>query len=202
MPSTQDVSSGAGRRLSGVERRAQLLDVAAELLAEGGFGLVTMERIALRAGVSKALPYRHFANSSELLATLADREMQTLGRRLVAALEAAPAPDRVDALVHGFFSAVRDRAVVLALVESTGSPVPTPEERTPALGPRFAADLLVRYFALERDRARELSGALVGFMRGAVRTWLSGAASRRAVEATATAFLRAGLRAARSARQA
>jgi AcrR family transcriptional regulator len=41
---------------------------ALELLASGGFGALTMEAIATRAGVGKASLYRRFANLDDLLA--------------------------------------------------------------------------------------------------------------------------------------
>ncbi|MFM8350095.1 MAG: TetR/AcrR family transcriptional regulator [Actinomycetales bacterium] len=41
---------------------------ALELLASGGFGALTMEAIAARAGVGKASLYRRFANLDDLLA--------------------------------------------------------------------------------------------------------------------------------------
>ena len=49
-------------------RDAKLLDAAVELLAEGGFPRLTMERAAQRAGVGKATVYRRWASPAELAA--------------------------------------------------------------------------------------------------------------------------------------
>src|SRR5205823_5613658 len=74
------------RRLPGDLRRRQLLDVAIELLSEGGAEAVTMEGVAARAGVSKALGYRYFDNADQLLLALHDREMAEMGIRVRSAL--------------------------------------------------------------------------------------------------------------------
>ncbi|MFD9408091.1 TetR/AcrR family transcriptional regulator [Streptomyces sp. NPDC059989] len=58
------------RRLSPDERRAQLLDVGARLFAQHPYEEVLMEDVAERAGVSRALLYRHFAGKQELFAAV------------------------------------------------------------------------------------------------------------------------------------
>ncbi len=62
------------RRVPQVERREQLLDVTLALLAEEGFGALSMEAIARRARVNRAVVYRSFANLHVLLAALLHRE--------------------------------------------------------------------------------------------------------------------------------
>ncbi|WP_278103466.1 TetR/AcrR family transcriptional regulator [Microbacterium proteolyticum] len=51
--------------------RTRLLDVAEELLEEGGVGALSLREVARRADVSHNAPYRHFASKDELLAALA-----------------------------------------------------------------------------------------------------------------------------------
>ncbi|WP_051838558.1 TetR/AcrR family transcriptional regulator [Streptomyces sp. NRRL WC-3742] len=58
------------RRLSPDERRAQLLATGARLFAERPYEEVLMEEIAERAGVSRALLYRHFPSKPELFAAV------------------------------------------------------------------------------------------------------------------------------------
>jgi AcrR family transcriptional regulator len=62
------------RRVPQVERREQLLDVTLALLAEEGFAALSMEAIARRAQVNRAVVYRSFANLHVLLAALLHRE--------------------------------------------------------------------------------------------------------------------------------
>ena len=47
-------------RMSGRERREQLIEVGRTLFADKGFEAVTVEEIASTAGVSKPVVYEHF----------------------------------------------------------------------------------------------------------------------------------------------
>jgi AcrR family transcriptional regulator len=77
-------------RLPRAERREQLLDVALTLLGEQGFGALSMEAIARRAGVNRAVLYRSFANLGVLLATLLRRVDRRTRRVLAGLLPAQP----------------------------------------------------------------------------------------------------------------
>jgi AcrR family transcriptional regulator len=65
-------------RMSGKERREQLLDVGRSLFAERGFEATSIEEIAARAAVSKPIVYEHFGGKEGLYAVVIDREMQRL----------------------------------------------------------------------------------------------------------------------------
>lgn len=58
------------RRLPKEERRAQLLDVAYEIIEEEGTDALTLARLAERAGVSKPIAYDHFGTRAGLLVEL------------------------------------------------------------------------------------------------------------------------------------
>jgi AcrR family transcriptional regulator len=73
-------------RMTGRERRTQLLDVGRALFAEKGFEATSIEEIAARAGVSKPVVYEHFGGKEGLYAVVVDREMSDLLNRLTAAL--------------------------------------------------------------------------------------------------------------------
>ena len=73
-------------RMTGRERREQLLDVGRSLFAERGFEATSIEEIAARAGVSKPVVYEHFGGKEGLYAVVVDREMSDLLHRLTAAL--------------------------------------------------------------------------------------------------------------------
>jgi len=75
-------------RMSGKERREQLLDVGRSLFAEKGFEATSTEEIATRAGVSKPIVYEHFGGKEGLYAVVVDREMQSLLDRVTGALTA------------------------------------------------------------------------------------------------------------------
>ncbi len=65
-------------RMSGRERREQLIDVGRKLFAAKGFEVVTIEEIAAKAGVSKPVVYEHFGSKDGLYAVIVDREMNAL----------------------------------------------------------------------------------------------------------------------------
>ncbi len=75
-------------RMTGKERREQLLDVGRSLFAEKGFEATSIEEIASRAGVSKPVVYEHFGGKEGLYAVVVDREMQALLNRVTSALTA------------------------------------------------------------------------------------------------------------------
>jgi AcrR family transcriptional regulator len=55
-------------------RREQLLDVTARLIAEAGFHRTSIESIARRAGITRAVVYQHFADLPTLFETVIERE--------------------------------------------------------------------------------------------------------------------------------
>lgn len=63
-------------RLKGPERKDRFLDAAAEIVIEHGVSAVTMDGVAARSGVNKALGYRYFTDRDNLLEALFDREVQ------------------------------------------------------------------------------------------------------------------------------
>jgi AcrR family transcriptional regulator len=65
-------------RMTGQQRRAQLLDVARQLFAERGFEAASIEEIAHRAGVSKPIVYEHFGTKEGIYEVVKDREVQRL----------------------------------------------------------------------------------------------------------------------------
>lgn len=66
------------RRLTPDLRRAELLDVGAQLFAELPYEQVQMDQVAARAGISRTLLYRHFPKKSALFAAIYQRAAQTL----------------------------------------------------------------------------------------------------------------------------
>jgi AcrR family transcriptional regulator len=80
----------AQARMSRAERREQLLDVTLDLLAEEGFDSLTMEAIARRAGVNRAVVYRSFPNLKLLLLALLHREDMRTRQTLDALLPTDP----------------------------------------------------------------------------------------------------------------
>ena len=61
-------------RMSGDERREQILQVAIKLFSQYGFSGTTTKRIAQEAGVSEAMVFRHFATKVELYHAILDHK--------------------------------------------------------------------------------------------------------------------------------
>ena len=66
------------KRMTGKERREQLLDIGRRLFAERGFEGTSIEEIAAQAGVSKPVVYEHFGGKEGLYAVVVDREVERL----------------------------------------------------------------------------------------------------------------------------
>lgn len=62
------------RRLPSAQRRAQLLDVARDIVAADGFGALTIERVATQAQVTRTVVYQQFTDLAGLTTALLDRE--------------------------------------------------------------------------------------------------------------------------------
>lgn len=73
--------------------RASLLREAARMIGEGGVNGVTMRAIGERLGVSRAAPYRHFADKTALLTAVAAAGFEDLNARLLQIDANAPASD-------------------------------------------------------------------------------------------------------------
>ncbi|MFE0464451.1 TetR/AcrR family transcriptional regulator [Kitasatospora sp. NPDC058965] len=112
------------QRLSPADRRAQLLSVAATLFAAHPYEEVLMEQVAERAGVSRALLYRHFPSKQVLFAEL----YQQAADQLLARTRLDPADTLTEQLVQGldehldYFVANR-HAVLAANRVLAGDPV-------------------------------------------------------------------------------
>ncbi|SFR27182.1 DNA-binding transcriptional regulator, AcrR family [Lentzea waywayandensis] len=110
-------------RMTGKERREQLLDVSRALFAEKGFDATSIEEIAHRASVSKPVVYEHFGGKEGIYAVVVDREMQRLMDQIITALDDGSHPrelleqaacallDYIEGSTDGFRILVRDSPV-------------------------------------------------------------------------------------------
>jgi AcrR family transcriptional regulator len=79
-------------RLPAPERREQLLEAAMEVVGERGYRGLTMEAVALRAGVTKPVVYDAFANRDDVMRALLDAEEQRAVAELLDAIGPVPPP--------------------------------------------------------------------------------------------------------------
>jgi len=117
------------RRLSALERREQLLDVAKELVGERGFHGVSIEAVAARAEITRPIVYHHFGDLSGLLEALVLREAQRALGQLSVALPAGVGPG--DDIRDVLFSAWRGYLEVVNADPATWRLVLMPPEGAP-----------------------------------------------------------------------
>lgn len=110
-------------RMTGQERREQLIAVSRALFADKGFDGTSVEEIAAKAQVSKPVVYEHFGGKEGVYAVVVDREVRTLLDRIRDSLTEADGPrdmielatlallDYVDTHTDGFRILVRDSNV-------------------------------------------------------------------------------------------
>ncbi|MFF2073577.1 TetR/AcrR family transcriptional regulator [Kitasatospora sp. NPDC058162] len=77
--------------------REALVAGGVDLARTGGPAAVVLRAVSRRAGVSHNAAYRHFANHEDLLAAVAARCMEQLGRLMLARSAAVDLPDEVAA---------------------------------------------------------------------------------------------------------
>jgi AcrR family transcriptional regulator len=176
------------RRLSGTERRAQLIDVGRAVFAQRGYDGTSMDEIAERAKVSKPVLYEHFGGKEGLYAVIVDREMDYVVRRIVEAISVGSARERIEQATLAFLTYVKDHPDGFAVL-SQDSPVTSARGRLSSLlnelaervGDIFAASF--RDAGFDAKMAPIYAQALVGMVTFVGKWWTE--ARKPAVEEVA-----------------
>lgn len=84
------------RRMTALQRREEILAAATDVFAEQGFQSTAIDKVAQRAGVSKALIYEHFASKSELQEAVLRELTSALVAEIVTSVQAATTAETVD----------------------------------------------------------------------------------------------------------
>ncbi len=108
----------ASARLSGEERRRQIIEAAASLFSRRGFGGTTTREVAEAAGISEPTIFKHFATKEDLYAAIIEAKVTT-----EAILESAePAARRGDdagvlrALAHALIKRTQEDPTLMRLM--------------------------------------------------------------------------------------
>jgi AcrR family transcriptional regulator len=131
------------QRLRRQDRHAALVRAATQLLAEDGIDAISMDTVAARAGVSRPLVYKHFANRDELLAEVYRQHAAQLDATIAAAVEQA----------RGFEAKLRALLRAAMTAETTYGPIFGPLRRAGARDSAFRVEQhnrdrrTVRFFA-------------------------------------------------------
>jgi len=96
--------------MTAADRREQILSVALDVFAAAGYHDTTLDDVAERAGISKALIYEHFDSKRELHDALLERYVRELLERVVGAIaELGDHEARLRAGVDAFLRFVEER---------------------------------------------------------------------------------------------
>jgi AcrR family transcriptional regulator len=96
--------------MSAADRREAILDAARSAFAERGFHETSLDSVAERAGVSKALLYEHFSSKRELYVAMLEMHVHELVERISGAVAGAePGEPRMRAGLEAFFGFVEER---------------------------------------------------------------------------------------------
>ncbi len=175
------------RRLTGEQRREQLLAVAASLFSDHGYRSTTMDDVAEAAGVTKPLLYQHFSSKKALYLEIVD----AVAHRVLAAISEATARangprEQVEfAILAYYILVVEDQASFQLLYdrdhgddEELGRAVRRVETALIS-----AVDPLINA-GLEPDHRKFLAAGMVGMAEGASLAWIE---SRRGATPFASA---------------
>src|ERR1700733_5592056 len=105
-----DPGSNHRKRMTGKERREQLLDVGRRLFAERGFEGTSIEEIAAQAGVSNSVVYEHFGGKEALSTAVLDREVERLSSLTTVLFEAPHSRPKFEAATVSLLKYIEDNA--------------------------------------------------------------------------------------------
>jgi AcrR family transcriptional regulator len=172
---TLDADQTISRRLTGEQRRQQLVEVAASLFSEHGYRSTTMDDVAEAAGVTKPLLYQHFSSKKALYLELVDEIAHRCLAAIAEATERAESPrQKVEHSLNAYFIlVVSDKASFQLLYdrdhggdEELGRAVRRVQHAlVTAVDPLIDA-------GLDDDHRRFLAAGMVGMAEGASLSWI------------------------------
>jgi AcrR family transcriptional regulator len=136
------MSQPRARRMSGEERREQVLGAALQVFAEGGYAATTTDQVARAAGVSQPYVVRMFGSKHELFAEVYRRACAQVVETL-AAVE--PGQDAGDRMGQAYVELLADRTLLQLMMHGYVAGA------DPEIG-RIARQTLAEAYRLYRDR--------------------------------------------------
>ncbi|WP_375386354.1 TetR/AcrR family transcriptional regulator [uncultured Microbacterium sp.] len=99
--------------------RDRIVRVAREIAEADGISAVTLRAVGTAAGVSRAAPYRHFRDKSDLLAAVAEDGLRRIQHALQSAgKDSDDAKARLDAALQAYIARARAEPAVYTLIYS------------------------------------------------------------------------------------
>jgi len=160
---------------AGTDRREALLDVATKIVAAGDLDALSMEAVAVEAGVSRPLVYKHFANKGELLAAVYRREAAAYDAEIVAAVEAADSLEgMLRAMLRAIFRGAGSRGDTFTLLQRAagrGATVRSEQRARDRRSVRFFARVAAQEFGIGLREARSAMSVLLSGIDAVVAQW-------------------------------
>jgi AcrR family transcriptional regulator len=156
------------------ERRAEFVEAAMRVLAELGpeFGI---EQVAIEAGVTKPVLYRHFSDKADLVEAMGERGTHILLDRLIPALNSEEAPlPRIRKSIDAVLGTLEDYPNlywVLARHGHGGEVVRADKEIIATALSALLGDYL-RAFGLDSGAAEPWAYGVVGLVQNTAEWWL------------------------------
>ncbi len=168
------------------QTRRDLVDAAFALFAERGYGEVTMEEIARRAGVSRSTAYRRFETKEDVVLAVPDRWLEAYDDAVAAldpdlSLEAAYCAAALAVATHIDENIDQVRAAYAVLDEVPG--LDSSGVVNAAWLQRLAA-LAVRHGGVDDETASLLAGAFLGALDSMMYRWAASGGTGSVVAAT------------------
>ena len=160
-------------RLARADRREDLLDAALDLVASGDVESVSVDTVADRAAVSRSLVYKHFANRTEILTALYERESTRLHDQLSADVAAAgTVEEKYRALCRGSLLAAKQRGQIFDGLRSAAG-MNSQIRKVQRKRDRETAAAYVRMTEREIGVPREVAAPVTALLLGAIAPMLN-----------------------------
>lgn len=185
-------------RLAFEDRRAHLLDVAAQIIVREGLHALSIKRLAREAGLTAPRAYHFFPTVDDLLVELARRELQAVRAAQVAQVETATRPaDRLRLSTVTYLRQVAERGVLLQTLQ--GAPavrrgLRREQRALRAANTAVVADRFSRSHRLPDDVARAATTVLTSLVLRAGRLLARGRLPLPVAEALAADIVETGNR--------
>ena len=161
-------------RLTAPERREQLLEVAGALFADQGYYGLSMEQLAVAAGVSKPVLYQHFPSKRDLYLALvrdAVAEMQAQVRKALEGTE--DNRTRVESAIGAYFDFIEDPGFALIVnAELADADVRLEVEGAMEQVADVIGGLIAEDAGLSPEAAKFLASAVRGLATEGARWWV------------------------------
>jgi AcrR family transcriptional regulator len=109
---------GTVERMSGRQRREQLLELAAEEFAKAGLHGTSTETLARRAGITQTYVFRLFGSKKALFLQVVERAFERLTEGMDQAAEGRTSRDALTAMGRFYDSALADRTGLLVQLQA------------------------------------------------------------------------------------